>query len=575
MDKGEFKKLIEDTGILLENTEANLPALTKRGLAFGISGIAKVEGKKMNITVAVSKKFPNEHPTFFLLNQKDFDPIPHIEDDGFICYTHDDTLVLDIDNPAGIIQDCFVFAVQTLRDGLNKRNYDDFYNEYEAYWRRLKNTATLFTNIIIGSEVEVLKCTRFKAKDSLFVASDQTDRIDSYQRFFTAKDNAPQFFNGLFIPLIRGSRVFIPKRDTELSIQQIQRLVQDSVSEENKKRIERALIKTKLEELIVFCLPQPNGFHSLFGVRLKGIYHSKHPLLSADTKVTIIPLTVVRLDPEYMLARGGTGLKFFGKKALVIGGGSVGSLICEELIKAAVINVDVVDKETLQPENCYRHSCGFMYLEKNKAVAIKTKLEGYYPHAKVSAIGMPIEDALEKKKLNLKKYDIIIVATGNATINQYLNKVFRQEVPGKPVLYSWLDPLGIGGHCLITNMAAVGCYQCLYTNDDLHNSASFADKSQPKSFSKNITGCGTVYVPYGSLDALDTSILTVRKLLDIFLEREQENSIFSWRGNCDQFTSEGYKLSHRFFLTEEQLSQSRTNFYKVNCKVCGSKRKNI
>jgi len=212
-----------------------------------------------------------------------------------------------------------------------------------------------------------------------------------------------------------------------------------------------------------------------------------------------------------------------------------------------------------------------MYVGKNKAVAIKGKLESYYPHAVVNAIPLAIEDALQKKKIQLQDYNAIIVATGNATINQYFNKLFRKEVPTTPVIFSWLDPLGIGGHCLVTNINSAGCYQCLYTDNDLHNTASFTDKFQPKSFSKNIAGCGSVYVPYGSLDALQTAILTVRSLINVFLNKEKTNAVFSWRGNSDLFTAEGYNLSPRFFLTEEQLNESKDKFYKPDCIVCGGK----
>ncbi len=162
-----------------------------------------------------------------------------------------------------------------------------------------------------------------------------------------------------------------------------------------------------------------------------------------------MPYKVKRVDPEFMLMRGGNGNSFTDKKVLVIGGGSVGNAISEELIKAAVINVDVVDKETLEVDNCYRHNCGFKYVHKKKAEAIKEKLSSYYPHSKVTAFSISIENAISKKRINFKSYDAVIVATGNATVNQFLMQFYKKEIRGKPVLFSWLDPYGIGGHCLI------------------------------------------------------------------------------------------------------------------------------
>jgi molybdopterin-synthase adenylyltransferase len=207
----------------------------------------------------------------------------------------------------------------------------------------------------------------------------------------------------------------------------------------------------------------------------------------------------------------------------------------------------------------------------NKAKAIKKKLESFYPHANVKAVSTSVEEALEKGTINLNDYDAIIVATGNATLNQYLNRLLKKEIPATPVLYSWLDPFGIGCHCLITNIDTRGCFHCLYANEDLHNSASFADKLQSKSFAKNIAGCGTTYVPYGSLDAIQTAILTVRKLLDVFCGKETQSSVNSWKGDSSLFLSEGYNLSPRYNQSEEQLQAGKELFYEPNCPVCGKK----
>ena len=76
------------------------------------------------------------------------------------------------------------------------------------------------------------------------------------------------------------------------------------------------------------------------------------------------------------------------------------------------------------------------------------------------------------KKINFNNYDAVVVATGNATVNQFLMRFFKKTIPGKPVLFSWLDPYGIGGHCLVSNISENGCYQCFYTNESLHNDST-------------------------------------------------------------------------------------------------------
>ncbi len=568
----DFKQIVGEACILSNTCEYKNPVLAKRGLDFGIAGEALAGGITAKIAVAAPGAFPNCRPTFFLLNQEDFIQLPHVEEDGYICYTHNDTLVLDIDNPPGIIKGCFELALKTLTDGICRENNDEFYNEYEAYWRRLKNVRIVFTNIALGEDVEIIKYSKIKDKESLFAVTDTTDRINSYQRVINAKESPAQFFNGLYIPLQKGAEILIPKSNQELTLEDVRELILKNVTTSNEKKIRTALCKSKLEDLFVIDLPLPNGNHSLFAIRFKGINHAViHPLFAPGGTANIIPCIIKRVDPEFMLARGGNGSNFMDKKVLVIGGGSVGSAVCEELIKAAVINVDVVDKERLDIDNCYRHNCGFMYVNKKKADAIKEKLRSFYPHSNVIAFSMSIEDAISKKKMDFAKYDAVIVATGNATVNQFLMKFFRKEIPGTPILFSWLDPYGIGGHCLITNISENGCYQCLYTNDSLHNIASFAGATQEKSFVKNISGCGSVYVPYGALDANQTAILTVRKILDVFSGKETSSAIYSWKGSSELFLKEGYYFSDRYHQPAEQLDSGKSLFHQTKCNICGKK----
>jgi molybdopterin/thiamine biosynthesis adenylyltransferase len=566
-----FKRNVDAACILSKTYEYQNPVLAKRGLAFGVAGEVIIGNIAAKIVVGVPEAFPNCTPTFFLLNQEDFIRLPHVEHDGYICYTHNDTLVLDIDNEPGIIAGCFELAIKTLKDGIDKKDNNEFYNEYEAYWRQLKGVSAMFANLVLGEDVEVIKYSKLKDKDKelFFAVSDTTERMNSYQRIVNVKENPAQYFNGLYIPLKKGAEILIPSINQELTLEDARELILKNVTPGNEKKIRTALSKTKQEDLIVIDFPLPNGNHSLFALRFKRINHAAHPLFTPGSTASVIPYNVKRVDPEFMLIRGGNGNSFIDKRVLVIGGGSVGSAVAEELIKAAVVNVDVVDKEKLEIDNCYRHNCGFRYVNKKKAEAIKEKLTSYYPHSNVTAINMAIEDAISKKKIDFDIYDAVVVATGNATVNQFLMKFFREEIPGKPVLFSWLDPYGVGGHCLVSNISENGCYQCLYTNEALHNIASFAAPNQQRSFVKNISGCGSVYVPYGSLDANQTAILTVRKILDVFAGKETINAAYSWKGSSELFLQEGYNLSDRYHQTAEQLEAGKSLFHQPKCKLCG------
>ena len=552
---------------LSELTDAT-PTPGERGLEFGINGVLDHEGEKVRLQICIATDFPESKPEFYFLNAKGFPRIPHVNEDGYICYTHEDSIVMDVDNPVGILRHCFDLAVQTLVNGLSGKNKEDFYNEFEAYWRQVDGIETLYTNIRLTDKVELVKYSKLKDAKGYFAAGDETELLNSYQNFFDISVHPVQYRNGLFFPVIAGEQFIIPEAGSKIGLDQLRQLTWGNNVPTEVARLNSLLEKTKSDDLVIFGLLRPNGLHSLFGVQLKNIHHRAHPLLPNGAITPVVPLSVKRLDSGYLLARGGTGVQFLYKKVLVIGGGSVGSAICDELVKAAIIKLTVVDKELLEVENCYRHSCGFRYIGKPKAEAIKLKLQHFYPHAAVQAIHSGIIDAINKKKISLKDYDSVVVATGNATLNQRLMRISRAEIPDIPVLFAWLDPLGIGGHCLVTNLPGKGCYQCLYSNEELHNIASFAHHSQPRSFSKNLTGCGSSYVPYGSLDANQTAILTVRQLIEVFNGEIEVNELKSWKGNAQLFVEQGFRLAERYRMTQEDLDGRKQLFHQSNCGIC-------
>lgn len=572
MDKLLVKELIIQTAILRNLSEDLSPALEKKGLDVGFAGDLIVDGISLKIRVGFDEHFPRHRPIYFLLNHADIEYIPHIEDDGTICYTHDENLVMDEKNPKGIIEETFALARKTLEDGIRKKNAEDFLNEYEAYWNRVQDVAAIFTNVEIKQSVEVIKIGKHKRDDEgndLFAVSDSQERINSIARFVRA-ENSPTLQNGIYIPLEKGATVLVPRPKTQISLDFVRDLIFNNISTANKKKLKEIIEKkTKVDDYLIISFPKPNGNNAVIGVKISGINHVKHPLLHPPDKVKIKPLSVSRLDKEYMLTRGGNGLNFSDKKVLLIGGGSVGGYIADELIKSTVLSVDIVDSEDLGSENCYRHICGFAYLNENKAKALKHKLEQFYPHSKVGVFPDTLENLISKKKVNLNSYDAIIVATGNATINLYLTRHVRQIKCKVPLLFSWLDPYGIGGHCLLTNIADKGCYSCLYSNDTLHNNASFASTNQPKPFLKTISGCASGYSPYSSLDANQTALLAVRNVVSLFSGKEPENAIYSWKGNPDLFKIEGFVVSDRFNQTVEQLEVNKSLFHSPECEVCG------
>ena len=96
----------------------------------------------------------------------------------------------------------------------------------------------------------------------------------------------------------------------------------------------------------------------MFGVKFSNMDRVLHPLYSTDFHGKITPISITRLDKEYLYRRGSNGIRY-DKKGIVIGGGSIGGFIMEELVRNGFFNLTVVDGDSISVDNCYRHLVGF------------------------------------------------------------------------------------------------------------------------------------------------------------------------------------------------------------------------
>jgi molybdopterin-synthase adenylyltransferase len=196
------------------------------------------------------------------------------------------------------------------------------------------------------------------------------------------------------------------------------------------------------------------------------------------------------------------------------------------------------------------------------------------PYAQVEIVPSTIEEAHTTGKVMLADYDLIVSALGNPTAELALNARVRELDDGPPLVFAWLEPLGIGGHALLTGSGRTpGCFACLYAPPDkavaaLHNRASFAAPGQP--FHRSLVGCGNVYTPYGSLDAAQTAQIAARLALDVLTGRDQRSRLRSWKGDSQAFLAEGFQIAARYELTADQLASQETHYPSPRCPVCGA-----
>jgi molybdopterin/thiamine biosynthesis adenylyltransferase len=259
---------------------------------------------------------------------------------------------------------------------------------------------------------------------------------------------------------------------------------------------------------------------------------------------------------------------------LLVGCGAIGGHLAFELARSGILNLTVVDNDRLSPDNSFRHVLGREHWGQRKTEALRAKIEYQLLYTKVKAITDRIENAVRRGVINMAAYDVVVLATGNPTIELEINERMHTLENAPPAVFTWLEPLGIGGHALLTHSTPNrGCLQCLYTavqdeEDGLANRAAFAKAGQ--SFGRDLSGCGNLHTPYGSVDAMQTATIATRLTLDALLGKEKDSSLVSWKGDDAAFREAGFQVSERYRASAVDLLQNRHDFSNPRCPICGS-----
>lgn len=542
------------------------------GDAVAMEGEVCADGQWVTLWLVLDSSFPLRLPLFFLRPWDALGFIPHVDQNGLICFAGPEGLVLDRRRPAQIVQEAFHRVVRVLTDGVTGRNAADFVDEFEVYWSRLPDGIAALSTLDPSDEIHRVTIATSKERP-MYVAESQGE----ISTFYNGASIGGKFTlqNALYLPLEPGTLIIPPRPDGPFwTVEEARNALLPGLSTTNQTRL-RKLTKGRagFREYVIVKLPRPSGGATLFGILYERV-GEQHPLLEGGTARRLVPLQLQRLDRSYLIQRGGGTTDLASKRVLLAGCGAVGGHLAFELARAGMRDLTLVDPDTLLPENSYRHVLGRRYWREQKVKALKAEVEAQLPYVQITAIANSIEGALADGSVNLSDYDLLVLALGNPTVDLEINERLHAVRNGPAAVFTWLEPLGIGGHALLTNnVLAGGCFECLYTPPDggietLDNRAAFAAPGQ--SFGRALSGCGSLHTPYGSVDAVQTAALAARVAIDALVGKEQGNPLLSWKGEAAAFQEAGFRLSRRYNATEDELFRHRYAYRSDRCRICSA-----
>ena len=147
------------------------------------------------------------------------------------------------------------------------------------------------------------------------------------------------------------------------------------------------------------------------------------------------------------------------RTALVVGCGSVGSCVAEQLVRGGVGRLVLVDPETVEAENLSRTVYTAEDVGRLKTEALSRRLLRIDPAAELALESRAVE-ALDPAALDalVRRADLVVAATDDPGAQRALDRFAYAR--GKPALFIGLYAGARGGEVILTFPERTACYLC-------------------------------------------------------------------------------------------------------------------
>lgn len=266
-------------------------------------------------------------------------------------------------------------------------------------------------------------------------------------------------------------------------------------------------------------------------------------------------LNVHRYDKERLFNRGGNGLNIDQEYNInLVGCGSIGSFLLDNLVKLGFNNFNLVDKELLSPENIARHYCGAKYVGTEKTDALKKCLGEKYPHLNIDIDNRDFQQVLIQEPNYLNSFNLNIICVAEPPLERMINELYCHNKGTSDLLFVWVEPFLNAGQAILLKPNSYGCFCCLFEQESWK--FKYRINKSNRTFKKKESGCQSSYLPYGASDIQSFANFLAKIIDKIHVEEYNENKLFQWIKNDDNL---GYSYNISSF---EDLA----NFEL--CKLC-------
>jgi len=417
-----------------------------------------------------------EYPRISLTERPNFLPalVPHVDVLGNLCYFAPGAVTLDRYDPATALAQCLDQATAMLDRIAADPSYriDDIQSEFPAHWEygQLSLPWTVFLgDIHPEATIAGYFVLQQEGRKRALVTSDP-DEAHRLAHALGATVITSRYQCQLLQTAVRPwVPLQMPRTVKELFawLQSWDRTLYTSV--------QRALgEKDYLQQTFAaFAVKTPVGWIG-FGFdldQLKRIGYANSPkryrnyLHNAGGTERLFRMALREVGSRFVHNRNLSYPDLCNKRVTVVGCGAIGSFVAASLVRLGAGTgklglLTLIDPDDLGPENLGRHALGYPALMRAKAVALKDELLRQFPH---SAIEAHTRSVVGHSKLFAA--ELIIDATGEESVSEYLNGLRLKRGTHTPLLHVWIRGNGEAVQALWADAQGGACYRCLLIPD--------------------------------------------------------------------------------------------------------------
>jgi len=535
----------------------------------------------VRLSATLGKDFPRSLPTFHLLERSQYGALAHVGwnpnpqspefDKGLVCEGVSVSRSIDFDSPEQVFckameQVRTLLAGSLLRD---EKNRHDIQMEFAGHWAFAgsQSSSRVMSFIEPGDslrEIQSLTCTEGVHRSRTILIDVRVATVNEhYELLGKLRTRSQVEGKAIYLPV---TNELMPPCPGQLTMDWWKSYLETQNEHPGRSLADMARRVRAVSFWVLGSVRTVADRNNWFAIRFKSKEKTNIPVTVDNCKDwTADAVSVVVHNREFLLPRGGASTSSGSGRIAVVGCGSVGGEVARLLASSGVDKLTLVDPESYEIENIYRHTLGSGKIGVKKTTALAEELQAKFPYLSVKTREISyLEHCLDEEFL--EEHKGIVVATGDATAERYFDAQLRTSEKRPWVIYCWVEGLGVGGHAVYVHSTGQGCLGCLFRDGSGNRSlASIQNFIAPEQeIAIDIAGCGTHFLPYSYTDAVQSAILAVRLAQQALEGRLDQSCRISWKGNVE--LDPKIRTTHRFEVFDQSLAPM--DLHWEGCNVC-------